>query len=175
LLPWNAQSYDPAVRHVRFGFRVPYDLCKDRDTRTSFRKYRAEHPDQWDWQSAHVPSGLTELDETEREERERQKAREKKKKAEKARKERRKLEDAERVAATAALLEAASGSDIPRLAASIEEAEELGCDEAALNQARSKVEALKFEATDPLAIQRRERERRAAAAEARMHALNGGK
>jgi hypothetical protein len=160
---------------VRFGFRVAYDLCKDRETRISFRKHRAEHPDQWDWQAAHVPAGLTEVDEAEREERERQKAKEKKKKADKARKERRKLEEAELAAAMTALLEATSGSDIPGLAASIQGAEAAGCDEEALSQARAKLEALKFEATDPVAIQRRERERRAAAAEARMSALNGGK
>jgi len=165
------ESYDPTIRHVRFGFRVPYDVSKDRDTRNAFRKYRAENPEQWDWQAAHVPSGLTEQDEMLREERERQKTKEKKKKAEKARKERRKLEDAERVAVTADLLAASQGEDISLLSRYIAEAEQIGCDEAALNEARTKLGALKFEATDPQAIQRREREKRAAAAEARMKAL----
>mmetsp|Transcript_2430 Transcript_2430/g.6688 ORF Transcript_2430/g.6688 Transcript_2430/m.6688 type:complete len:208 (-) Transcript_2430:48-671(-) len=99
------------------------------------------------------------------------KTKEKKKKAEKARKERRKLEDAERVAVTADLLAASQGEDISLLSRYIAEAEQIGCDEAALNEARTKLGALKFEATDPQAIQRREREKRAAAAEARMKAL----
>jgi len=48
-----------------------------------------------------------------------------------------------------------------------------GCEYSTLDQARAKLAALQFEATDPIAIQRRERERRAIAAEARMKALGG--
>mmetsp|Transcript_18860 Transcript_18860/g.56532 ORF Transcript_18860/g.56532 Transcript_18860/m.56532 type:complete len:223 (+) Transcript_18860:2-670(+) len=165
---------DPALRHVRYGFRVPYDVAKTREVRNAFRKARAELPERWDWAAAHVPQGLTEQEEADREERERAKAREKKKKAEKARKERRKQEEAERAAAAALLVEATAGADLAALSASIEKAQGVGCDGAELERARERLAALQFEATDPAAIARREREKRAAAAEARLNRLTGG-
>ena len=49
---------DPTLRHVRWGFRVAYDLCKTREARNVFRKEMGRAPEAWDWKAAHVPDAL---------------------------------------------------------------------------------------------------------------------
>jgi len=117
-----------------------------------------------------VPSALTEEAETEREEKERQKAKEKKRRAEKARKERRKQEDAERQAADRQLQQAVDAKEMDALCKAIEHAVQAGCPEDKVSAARSTLDKLRRDAADPEVQKRKERERRAAAAEARMAA-----
>lgn len=138
----------------------------------------AAYPHAFDWEAAKVPSGLTDEAEAEREERERAKSREKKKRAEKARKERKRLEGAERAArdaegaaALAALDEVVAGDDMRALGERIEDAVEKGVQPEALEEARARLDALRLEAADPEVQKRKERERRAAAAEARFAKL----
>lgn len=79
---WQAlleAGHDPTLRHVRWGFRPPYDVASTREARNAFRRHRAAASDAWDWQAAHVPEGMTEEQEAERDEREKAKAKEKKK------------------------------------------------------------------------------------------------
>ncbi|CAG8587251.1 8732_t:CDS:10 [Diversispora eburnea] len=52
------QGADPTI--VTSKNFTPYDVAKDKETRNIFRRYFAEHPDQWDWKSAHVPKNNTE-------------------------------------------------------------------------------------------------------------------
>ncbi|RHZ82636.1 hypothetical protein Glove_106g13 [Diversispora epigaea] len=68
------QGADPTI--VTSKNFTPYDVAKDKETRNIFRRYFAEHPDQWDWKSAHVPSPLTK----EMEEKSKEKKKERKKK-----------------------------------------------------------------------------------------------
>ena len=79
---WQAlleAGHDPTLRHVRWGFRPPYDVASTREARNAFRRHRAAASDAWDWQAAHVPEGMTGEQEAERDEREKAKAKEKKK------------------------------------------------------------------------------------------------
>ncbi|CAG8445899.1 12597_t:CDS:2 [Ambispora gerdemannii] len=46
---------DPTITSTTL--KTPYDVALDKETRNAFRRYMAEHPDQWDWKMAHVPKG----------------------------------------------------------------------------------------------------------------------
>ena len=170
-----ADGHDPTRTHISHGFRVPYDVAKSKEVRNAFRRYRALAEEQWDWGAAHVPEALTEEGEAEKEEREKAKAKEKKKKAEKARKERRKAEDGAMKEATRTLQAVADGEDVAKLEAalgamlSLNGELEGGEGEAAqaVSAARAKLAQLK----DPDWQKRRERERRAEAAEKRLGKL----
>ncbi|CEM27100.1 unnamed protein product [Vitrella brassicaformis CCMP3155] len=56
--------------------RVPYFVCKTKECRDAFRRYRAEAPpDRWDWHKACIPEPLTEDLEARKKEKEREKRR----------------------------------------------------------------------------------------------------
>ena len=163
---------DPTLRHVRWGFRVAYDLCKTREARNVFRKEMGRSPEAWDWKAAHVPDALSEEAEAERDEREKAKAKEKKKKAEKARKERRRAEEEARQQALAALQTAAASADVDALEATVAEALRVGAEGDVVGAAQAQLAELKRKESDPEELKRREREKRAAAAEARLGGLS---
>ncbi len=75
---------DPVVKD-QTG-KTPYLVSKDKPVRDSFRRFMASHPTAYDYDSAHIPSALTEEMERER----REKMAEKKKAQKKARKQREK-------------------------------------------------------------------------------------
>ena len=158
--------------------QVPYDVAKSKEVRNAFRRHLAAAPEQWDWGKAHVPSALTEEAEAEREEKEKAKAKEKKKKAEKARKERRKAEEGVRNEALARLGEATQGEAVEALQAALQHALTLVGDDdgsdASSGEAAQVVDAARkrlAELTDPEWQKRRERARRAEAAERRLGGL----
>ena len=171
------EGCDPTRTHIKYTFRVAYDVAKSKEVRNAFRRYRASAgEDKWDWNAAHVPEGLTEEAEMEKEERERAKAKEKKKKAEKARKERRKAESGAKAEAMSALQEVSGGEDVAAIQKALSALELLnegdggGSDEAS----KAAAEAAKARLTqlnDPEWQKRRERERRAEAAEKRLGGL----
>eukprot|EP01084_Bolivina_argentea_P069123 125837_1 len=71
---------DPTLTDIRN--RAPYFLITSKRAREAFRRFRAKAEDQWDWEAARVPSGLTDdkldiLREKEREKRRRAKERRK--------------------------------------------------------------------------------------------------
>ncbi len=76
---------DPVVKDQ--GGKTPYLVSKDKAVRDSFRRFMASHPAAYDYDSAHIPSALTEEMEKER----REKINEKKKVQKKARKQREKV------------------------------------------------------------------------------------
>ncbi|CAG8634375.1 13508_t:CDS:2, partial [Acaulospora colombiana] len=47
------ENSDPTILSTRN--MTPYDLAKDKETRNIFRRHMADHPEQWDWSSAHLP------------------------------------------------------------------------------------------------------------------------
>lgn len=67
--------------------KTPYLVSKDKPVRDAFRRFMASHPAMYDYDSAHIPSALTEEMERER----REKINEKKKAQKKARKQREKV------------------------------------------------------------------------------------
>ncbi|KAL1511555.1 hypothetical protein AB1Y20_006349 [Prymnesium parvum] len=160
---------DPTVPHISFGWQLPYDLSKTKETRNAFRRHLAAHPEQWDWKAAHVPSGLTDEAEAEKEERAKEKAKEKKKRAEKARKERRKAEEEGKGAARVALEAATAEADVDELNNALQVALKLGV--AADDPAAEAAAARLAEMRDPEWQRRKEREIRAAAAERRLGGL----
>ena len=183
------ESHDPTLKHIRFGFRVPYDVAKTKEVRNAFRRARAQQPDLWNWVEAHVPDALTEEAELEKEERAKEKAREKKKRADKARKERRKAEDAARAEALDVLRAATEGEDSEKLAAALKALLQIGgggdAGEASESTEPNKGKGGNKEVTeaieaanqklaqlnDPDWQRKRERERRAEAAEKRLGGL----
>lgn len=76
---------DPVVKDV--SGKSPYLVSKDKPARDSFRRFMASHPSAYDYDSAHIPSPLTQDMEKER----REKTNEKKKAQKKARKQREKV------------------------------------------------------------------------------------
>ena len=97
-------GHDPTIRHIFFGFKPPYDVAKTGAVRDAFRRFRGCSPQAWHWERAHVPSGLSEEEESERRAREEVRGRERKRAAEKARKGRKKEDGAARAAAVEALV-----------------------------------------------------------------------
>ena len=87
------------------------------------------------------------------------------------RKERRRAEESARSEAASALGSALGGEDAEMIRSLLEKAVALGCDEAAVCGARARLDALIRDANDPEVARRKERERRAKAAEARMASL----
>lgn len=79
---------DPTVRNEHG--HTPYVLSKSKTARDSFRRFMACYPTAWDYESAHVPSPLTEDMERERSKKDAERRKEKKKK--KAKKQREKAE-----------------------------------------------------------------------------------
>ncbi len=55
---------DPVVKDQ--GGKTPYHVSKDKAVRDSFRRFMASHPAVYDYDSAHIPSALTEEMEKER-------------------------------------------------------------------------------------------------------------
>lgn len=98
---------DPGARDGKG--RVPYYLCSNTRSREAFRRWRGANEEEWDWDAAQVPEGLTE----ELEQRKREKEKEKKKKQkdkQKANKAKAKFEEDERLQKEkeeAAIMEAA--------------------------------------------------------------------
>ena len=167
-----SEGYDPTCTHIKHGFRVAYDVAKSKEVRNAFRRYRAGAEEEWEWHAAHVPQGLTEEAEAEKEERDKAKAKEKKKRAEKARKERRKAEDGAHADALAKLTAATAGDDMILLEAALKAlgvsaGEGGGETDPAVDAARARLAQLH----DPEWQKRRERERRAEAAEKRLGGL----
>jgi len=75
--------------------RAPYYLCMNQRARDTFRRWRGNHEEEWDWDVARVPEGITE----ETEKRQKEKEREKKKRQRAKQKENKlvaKQEEAER-------------------------------------------------------------------------------
>ncbi|XP_070211217.1 tRNA endonuclease ANKZF1-like isoform X1 [Littorina saxatilis] len=68
---------DPAVRDG--GGKTPYITASNKDVRNAFRRFRGEHPDQYDYEAAQIPSGLTADMEAERKQREAEKKKAQKK------------------------------------------------------------------------------------------------
>ena len=178
---------DPTRGHIRYGFRVAYDVAKTKDVRNAFRRAYAARPDAWDWSKAHVPSALTDEAEAEKEEKAKEKAKEKKKRAEKARKERRRAEEGARSEAEAELRQCTIGEDVDALQAALAKFGSLSApaDEdldsgsarsgSAVPEAVAAARARLTELTDPDWQRRRERERRAEAAERRLGGLVSGR
>ena len=169
-----ADGHNPTRTHIKHGFRVAYDVAKSKEVRNAFRRFRAKAEGQWDWAAAHVPEGLTEEGEAEKEERERAKAKEKKKKAEKARKERRKAEEGARSTALATLAEVTTGEDVAAIEAALKAIDLLTDGEAGGGEAGAASDAARArlkQLQDPAWQMRRERERRAEAAEKRLGGL----
>ena len=158
---------------------MAYDVAKTKEVRNAFRRAMAAEPTRWDWTSGgHVPSALTEEGEAEREERERAKAKEKKKRAEKARKERRKADESARADAVATLRAATSDDGVEPLEAALKALTTL-CDGdggggggGEVAEAIAAATARLAELRDPDWQRRRERERRAEAAERRLGGLS---
>ncbi|CAN7997022.1 unnamed protein product [Ixodes hexagonus] len=68
---------DPVVQNAK-GL-TPYMVCPDKQTRNEFRRFRAAHPDMYDYEKSQIPFGLTEEMEKERSEKQAEKQREKRK------------------------------------------------------------------------------------------------
>lgn len=67
---------DPCVRN--YDSYLPYNLSPHKTARNVFRKFRAAHPQMYDYDKAQIPSALTEADEQAIEQRQADKRREKK-------------------------------------------------------------------------------------------------
>ena len=67
---------DPSVRNDHG--HTPYVMSKNKEVRDSFRRFMACYPTAWDYNSAHVPSPLTEDMERERSRKEAERRKEKK-------------------------------------------------------------------------------------------------
>ncbi|XWS35701.1 hypothetical protein CRYUN_Cryun20dG0019100 [Craigia yunnanensis] len=51
------QGLDPCIKDQRG--RTPYMLANEKEVRDTFRRFMASNPEEWDWNSAKVPSALT--------------------------------------------------------------------------------------------------------------------
>lgn len=80
---------DPSIRN--FDSYLPYNLCPHKTGRNIFRKFRASHPDRFDYDKAEIPPPLTE--EVEREIEKRQAEKKKLKKVARKQKEKKKKEE----------------------------------------------------------------------------------
>lgn len=69
---------DPTVQNEHG--HTPYVLSKNKDVRDMFRRFMARYPSAWDYESAHIPSPLTEEMEAERNKKDAERKKEKKKK-----------------------------------------------------------------------------------------------
>jgi len=65
--------------------RVPYYLCSNQRGRDAFRRWRGANEDEWDWNEAHVPEGITEDSEQRKKEKEKEKKRRQREKQKAAR------------------------------------------------------------------------------------------
>jgi hypothetical protein len=84
---------DPTARDVRD--RTPFFLCKSKETRDTFRRFRATAEDKWNWSEAGVPEALTEeMEKIQKEKEKEKKKRAKARKAEQKRQEDREAEEA---------------------------------------------------------------------------------
>lgn len=99
------EGSDPTSRDVRG--RTPFFLCKSKDSRDAFRRFRATAERQWNWSDAGVPDALTPEMETAQKEKEK----EKKKRAKAKKAEQKEQESVE--AARAAEVVATIKSDVP--------------------------------------------------------------
>lgn len=101
------EGADPTQRDSKG--RVPYYLCETQGAREAFRRWRGLHEEDWDWQAAQVPEGLTEDMEQQRKDKEKEKKKKQKEKAkankamakEQEEEERKKREEEERALAAA--------------------------------------------------------------------------
>mmetsp|Transcript_9885 Transcript_9885/g.22120 ORF Transcript_9885/g.22120 Transcript_9885/m.22120 type:complete len:597 (-) Transcript_9885:40-1830(-) len=70
------EGADPTARDGKG--RVPYYLCTVQRAREAFRRWRADHEEDWDWKLAQVPEALTEELEQRRKDKEKEKRRKQK-------------------------------------------------------------------------------------------------
>lgn len=73
------EGADPTERDGKG--RVPFYLCDTQGAREAFRRWRGLHEEDWDWQAAQVPEGLTDEMEQRRKEKEKEKKKKQKEKA----------------------------------------------------------------------------------------------
>ncbi|KAG0248210.1 hypothetical protein BG011_000341 [Mortierella polycephala] len=143
---------DPSSLMVGTNSFTAYDVAKDKETRNAFRRAMALFSNDWDWVGlAHVPSALTPEMEAEQE----RKAKEKTRKLLEAERERKKTRETNRPATPVGNSGASSSSTST--------ASPLAKNLASVSAAHSQL--------SPELRMRLERERRAAAAEARMAAM----
>ena len=148
----EGEEGEDAAQQGAAGSFTAYDIAKDKETRNAFRRAMALLPDSWDWiGGAHVPSALTPDMEAEQE----RKAKEKTRKLLDAERERKKTREVNRpvTAATAEPITSTGSSSSQSV---------MSKNMAAVSAANSHL--------SPEMRMRLERERRAAAAEARMAA-----
>lgn len=69
---------DPRARDGKG--RVPYYLCCSQKARDAFRRWRGSNEEEWDWQAAQVPEGITDETDQKRREKEKDKRRKQKEK-----------------------------------------------------------------------------------------------
>ncbi|KAI8804680.1 hypothetical protein BJ742DRAFT_441568 [Cladochytrium replicatum] len=88
-----SRGADPTIRAGPSN-KPPYDIAKSKDVRDVFRRAMGRNPDQWDWRAAMVPSPLTE----EMEESQKEKNRQRRKKVKEMQKSSKEEEDAKKKA-----------------------------------------------------------------------------
>merc|ERR1711907_154811 len=69
---------DPTARDGKG--RVPYYLCSNQKAREAFRRWRGQNEDDWDWNAASVPEGITEDSEQRKKDKEKEKKKKQKEK-----------------------------------------------------------------------------------------------
>ncbi len=83
------KGMDPCV--VSSKNKTAYDLATEKDTRNAFRRYRADHEEDWDWKAAKVAEALTkEMEEEQERKLKEKKAKDREKAKEKAKKQKEK-------------------------------------------------------------------------------------
>ncbi|XP_059651526.1 uncharacterized protein LOC132299090 [Cornus florida] len=158
VLEFLEQGLDPCITDERG--RTPYMLATEKEVRNTFRRFMASNLDKWDWQVAKVPSALTK----ELEESQASKQAEKDAKRKARAKELKKLRKAkEKKAQTEAALSQTAPKASEKQVATISGIK--GQSQSRTGAHISKEEELKM-------AQAAEREKRAAAAERRIAALN---
>lgn len=70
---------DPVAMDVTKHHNLPYTMASTKKTRDMFRLYMNEHPEQYDWQAAHITSALTREQMEEKAAKEREKKKQQKK------------------------------------------------------------------------------------------------
>ncbi|GJJ76190.1 hypothetical protein EMPS_08549 [Entomortierella parvispora] len=158
----QSESQESSTSSFGTSSMTAYDVAKDKETRNAFRRAMALMPDTWDWVGlAHVPSALTPEMEAEQE----RKAKEKTRKLLDAERERKKTREANRPTTPVQNQRPGSSSASPNASSSGTFAPQsiVGKNLASASASNSHL--------TPELRMRLERERRAAAAEARMAAM----
>lgn len=82
---------DPTLRDGKG--RVPYYLCSNQRGRDAFRRWRGANEDEWDWNQAQVPEGITEDSEQRKKDKEKEKKRRQREKQKASRQQSKEEED----------------------------------------------------------------------------------